>query len=132
MSAQPQQLQESELQESDIRWVVNDVGELGVKINGKSFFFYKGQSISYDDNPRHRDGTSILVREVGEREFGETIFPRSWQMLGPLPDRYNLNITHTPGPLVGPDAWLVEGPLPKSAVKPRHRWEPILTQDRDR
>lgn len=46
-------------------WVVNDLGELGVEIDGRYFFLYKGHSIEYT----REDGRRF--RPVGKREFGE-------------------------------------------------------------
>lgn len=45
-------------------WIVNDIGELGVRIGVKNFYLYKGESLQYvEDPPRWRP--------VGKREFGE-------------------------------------------------------------
>jgi hypothetical protein len=57
-----------------VEWVVNDNAELGVKIGDKFFWCYKGESLVYDDG-RHDDGTQMLWRHVGKREFGECIHP---------------------------------------------------------
>lgn len=56
------------------KWVVNDLAELGVEIQGKHFFLYKGGSIVYKDG-LHENGTPMHVRPVGKREFGETCKP---------------------------------------------------------
>lgn len=56
------------------QWIVNDMGELGVKIGDRCFFLYKGDNIEYKDG-KHDDGTPILYRTVGKREFGETCKP---------------------------------------------------------
>lgn len=52
-------------------WIVNDLGELGVKVGGRLFFLYKGSSLEYT-SPEHTnsDGPS-RYRPVGKREFGE-------------------------------------------------------------
>jgi hypothetical protein len=55
-------------------WIVNDLGELGVKIGDRFFFLYKGDSIEYE-NCTHDDGTQMMYRKVGKREFGETCKP---------------------------------------------------------
>lgn len=55
-------------------WIVNDMGELGVMVEGRAFFLYKGDNIVYEDG-KHDDGTPILYRMVGKREFGETCQP---------------------------------------------------------
>jgi hypothetical protein len=59
----------------DVMWVVNDMGELGVRVNGRYFFLYLGGSIEYFD-ALHDDGTPIMVRIVGQCEFGKTCQPR--------------------------------------------------------
>lgn len=73
------------MNKNDVLWIVNDIGELGVCVNGRYFFLYKGRSIEYganedEDNVRdgkivHDDGTPMLFRIVGKREFGETCQP---------------------------------------------------------
>jgi hypothetical protein len=45
-----------------VEWVVNDLGELGVKVGQQFFFLYKGRSYRGGDKWRY----------VGKREFGET------------------------------------------------------------
>jgi hypothetical protein len=59
--------------EEPIEWVVNSLGELGVCSNGRYYFLYKGRSIEYDGNCE--DADVIMVRPVGEREFGEVCKP---------------------------------------------------------
>lgn len=60
------------------KWVVNDIGELGVEIGGHFYFMYKGRPLEYDD-PRHDDdGSPMLYRPVYKREFGEVCRPRDW------------------------------------------------------
>jgi len=101
------------LAEEDVRWVVNDMGELGVEIHGQFFFCYKGRSISYADDPTHNDGTPILVREVGKREFGETVWPLAWHNAGTSQERYTVETVYTPGLSFGePD-------------DPRYQWTPL-------
>jgi hypothetical protein len=55
------------LLEEDVEWVVNSIGELGVKVNDQLFFMYKGRSLCYDGDP------TMYYRLVGKREFGETV-----------------------------------------------------------
>lgn len=57
----------------DIEWIVNDGGELGVKIGQRFAYCYKGRSIDYGGT--HDDGSPMLYRAVGKREFGETVHP---------------------------------------------------------
>lgn len=59
---------------NDIDWIVNDLGEMGVKIGDRFAFCYKGRTIEY--GPMHEDGkTPMKWRHVGKREFGETVRP---------------------------------------------------------
>lgn len=73
-------------------WIVNDNGELGVKIGDRFFFLYKGESLEYKDG-KHDDGTPVMWRIVGKREFGETVWPRSWIENGRREDRYTVALT---------------------------------------
>ncbi|UWJ04774.1 hypothetical protein CUB19_gp66 [Stenotrophomonas phage CUB19] len=63
-----------DIKANDVKWVVNDNGELGVRIGKKCFFLYKGKSFVYDDG-LHDDGTPMYVRPVFKREFGECAHP---------------------------------------------------------
>lgn len=53
----------------EVKWVVNDLGELGVRIDNSSYFMYKGESLVYSE--AHEDGTRMMQRSVQKREFGE-------------------------------------------------------------
>lgn len=89
------------LKADDVKWIVNDMGELGVEILGQCFFCYKGESLVYDP-PLRDDGTSIYVRRIGKREFGETVKPIRYSQDGwGNVDRYNQPIT-VPDPITGP------------------------------
>lgn len=69
------------LKQDDVQWVVNDIGELGVKIKDQFFFLYKGESYQGGDKWRH-----VFKREFGEcchpwnaielKEFGDILNPR--------------------------------------------------------
>ena len=59
---------ETSLCHGKVEWVVNDLAELGVRINGRCFFLYKGESLEYSGV--HDNGKSMMVRRVGKREFG--------------------------------------------------------------
>ena len=78
------------------RWIVNDIGELGVEVNGRCFFLYKGDNIEYE-NGLHDDGTPMMYRPVGKREFGETQWPDKWIQQGRCEDRYTVDLVFTPG-----------------------------------
>src|SRR6266542_1863760 len=80
----------------NVKWVVNDSGELGVEVGGRYFFLYKGGSLEYG-SATHDDGTPMMVRPVGKREFGETCWPQKWVMAGRREDRYTVNTSYTPG-----------------------------------
>jgi len=58
-------------------WIVNSLGELGVKVNGRCFFLYKGDNIEYSPDEDETE-PPILYRRVGKREFGETQCPARW------------------------------------------------------
>ena len=62
----------------DVQWIVNDIGELGVLVQGRAFFLYKGESLEYRD-PKHDEGEGErLYRLVYKREFGEVCRPRDY------------------------------------------------------
>lgn len=86
-------------------WVVNSLGELGVKVNGRYYFLYKGQSLEYTALEPHDDETPLMVRLVGKREFGETCQPRAllemaWRGV-PVPDHYRVEVKKSLGPEYG-------------------------------
>lgn len=56
-------------------WVVNNIGELGVKIKNRYFFFCDGNSFEYKAT-HYTDGCKIMVRRVAGSEFGEFILPK--------------------------------------------------------
>lgn len=105
----------SALQPEDVRWVVNSKGELGVEVHGQVLFCYKGRSLSYADDPENDDGSPILYREIGKREFGETVWPLSWHIAGRSEDHYAVETVYTPGLSFGePD-------------NPAYKWKPLPT-----
>jgi hypothetical protein len=67
------------LKNDDVEWVVNEMGELGVKIKDQFFFMYKGESYSGGTKWRH----------VFKREFGETCY--AWD-IKKLPDSFSYTI----------------------------------------
>lgn len=78
-------------------WIVNDLGELGVKVLGKCFFLYKGYSLVYHDNTHDSDGSPMLYRPIGKREFGETQWPQAWVTRGHREDRYMVDLVYVEG-----------------------------------
>jgi len=69
----------------DVKWVVNDLGELGVEVFGRVFFLYKGGSLEYEDglhSDEGNEGKPVLYRPVGKREFGECCHPAEWMLRG--------------------------------------------------
>ena len=85
-------------------WIVNNLGELGVKIGNRFFFLYKGDNIEYDD-------PDMKYRIVGKREFGETCHP----------DRYYSKGYSATGNYTEPLIYL--GNLPD--VKKACEWKPL-------
>jgi hypothetical protein len=82
---------------SEPAWIVNDLGELGVMVDGRAYFLYKGENIVYETG-RHDDGTPMLYRMVGKREFGEVCYPAAFYRPGfRIPDRYTQELVYTPG-----------------------------------
>lgn len=65
---------EAALRSERPEWIVNDGAELGVMVHGRAFFLYKGGSLEYRD-ATHDDGTPMMYRSVGKREFGECCHP---------------------------------------------------------
>jgi len=97
---------------NDVNWVVNDLGELGVQINGRCFFLYKGDSIEYGTGT-HDDGTDMLFRPVGKREFGETQWPMKWIERGRREERYTEPLVYIEGLSDGKPEDGAWRPLPK-------------------
>jgi len=62
----------SDIEAKDVEWVVNEIGELGVRIEKRCFFLYKGCSLEYDADDE------IKCRLVYKREFGEVCHPLDW------------------------------------------------------
>jgi hypothetical protein len=56
-------------------WIVNSLAELGVKIGGRFFFLYKGESIEYRRDEDDDAAKPLRWRPVAKREFGETCKP---------------------------------------------------------
>lgn len=77
-------------------WIVNDIGELGVMVDGIPYFLYKGDNIVYHDAV-HDDGSPMRYRIVGKREFGEVCHPLKWILAGRAESRYSEELVYTPG-----------------------------------
>jgi hypothetical protein len=64
------------LDEDNVEWVVNTLGELGVKIGKQLFFMYKARSLQYEKDYHIEDGNrEVQWRHLYKREFGETCQP---------------------------------------------------------
>ena len=99
------------MSKDSVKWVVNDLGELGVCVNGRYFFLYKGHNLEYGSDPDsrrdgvalHDDGTPMMVRMVGKREFGETCHPiihmkvENGVIYDRTPNPYREELVYTPG-----------------------------------
>lgn len=103
------------LGEDDVQWIVNDNGELGVRIGDLFVFLYKGKSMQYSEPTDPTDPTDPerMWRPVGKREFGETCHPmRWWNAAGDLNDAAH----------GGPDA--------DGVYRAGDGWEPLPRQHR--
>jgi len=112
---------------SEPEWVVNSLGELGVHVNGRYFFLYKGDNIEYDGT--HDDGSQMMVRPVGKREFGETCKPITHLKVqnGVIYDRtpypYRQELTYTPGLSFGQPGDADWRPLPPKPQVTSTGWD---------
>jgi len=57
-----------------VQWIVNNLGELGVKVGTEFFFMYKGEPFQYDKETLKL----IKYRQVEKREFGESCHVSGW------------------------------------------------------
>lgn len=88
----------------DVKWIVNDIGELGVEIHGRLFFLHKGESLEYGGKAFHdEDDKAMQYRRVGKREFGETVWPQDWIVAGRRKNRYTVDVV-LPHPIEGPQS----------------------------
>ena len=58
-------LRKDPINDDHVEWIVNEMSELGVKVNGRCFFLYKGTSYNGGE----------YYRTVFKREFGECCHP---------------------------------------------------------
>jgi hypothetical protein len=85
----------------DVEWIVNQNGELGVKIEDQFFFLYKGESLEYLEGDDDMLYAPVRKREFGEccispefEKYPERFMERSWKVLGPeTPERKMLRQT---------------------------------------
>ena len=99
-------------------WIVNDDGELGVKVGRRFYFLYKGDNLEYKDGvdgiAHHDDGTQMKYRPVGKREFGETVWPMRWMENGRREVRYTQELEFRAGLSFGKPGDCDWRPLPVS------------------
>jgi hypothetical protein len=76
------------LKDSDVLWITNDNGELGVRIGDQCFFLYKGESLVYGE-AAHDDGTPMMIRPVSKREFGECCHAMDMDALREVPHEFH-------------------------------------------
>lgn len=108
----------SKIQADDVEWIVNDNAELGVKIGDQFFFLYKGESLEYKDG-KHDDGTPIMWRPVGKREFGECCHPvKFWKPGVAMPKRYRDELEYIPGLSFGKPEDSDWRPMPQAQAEP--------------
>lgn len=94
-------------------WIVNNLGELGVKVGNRFFFLYKGDNIEYHDGDNDDpDDIDLKYRPVGKREFGEVCNPIHYFDKG-----YNMKDEYD-------EPLIVNGELSESE-KDYHRWKPL-------
>lgn len=93
--------QAAQAQTEEPQWIVNDLAELGVKVGNRFFFLYKGDNLEYEDGT-HDDGTPMLYRIVGKREFGEVCYPAAfYKEDATIPHRYTRELAFRPGLSLG-------------------------------
>ena len=96
------------------QWIVNNLGELGVRVGDRFFFLYKGDNIEYSADDALEEGDQRLYRMVGKREFGETCHPLKWIIQGRSEPRYTDELVYTPGLSFGKPEDGAWKPLPPS------------------
>lgn len=105
-------------------WVVNNLGELGVHVNDRYFFLYKGANLEYDmyvesGVVHNGDGTPMQVRPVGKVEFGEVVKPCTFFKV----NAHGQIVDETPKPYTSVTQEFIEG---LSEGKPEdYLWKPL-------
>lgn len=74
----PQPTTTVHLKETDIRWVINDNGKLGVRIGDTLFWFYRGETLRQDYHEEEAPMAPRFYRQIGKLEFGEGLRPQGW------------------------------------------------------
>jgi len=123
-------------------WIVNDLGELGVKANGRFFFLYKGDNLEYHTVSEvkngvvmHGDHDPMQYRIVGKREFGEVCHPVTQLRVvngyihDMTPRRYTQELVYTPGLSDGSpnDGLWRDLPAPRTTQPASQSWRDTLT-----
>lgn len=58
------------------KWIVNDDGEMGVRVWGVNFYYYKYDTPLIYNPHQHDDGRPMTWRYAWKREFGECVISR--------------------------------------------------------
>ena len=83
-------LENAKVRPDEIKWVVNNLGELGVEVRGTVVFLYKGGSMQYGGD------LDVRYRRIDKHEFGEVVYPESW-VKGCDPGGYRVNVVDAEG-----------------------------------
>ena len=75
------------LRPMDVQWIVNNDGDLGVKVGAQFFFLYKGESLVFHEG-NEDTARPMKWRPVEKREFGECARPVRLCGENPYPARY--------------------------------------------
>jgi hypothetical protein len=121
-------------------WVVNSLGELGVRVRGRHYFLYKGESLDYSTVSTIKDGVvqldsgePMMVRMVGKIEFGEVCKPvvhlrvENGHIYDRTPKPYTLELTYVPGLSFGTPEDAAWKPLPANRPSERPSEKPEIT-----
>lgn len=95
-------------------WIVNSLGELGVRVGSRFYFMYKGDSLEYTEEGASHLG--LKYRVVGKREFGEVCYPIKMVKAGQVPAVYTEELEIN-GVVDDPEYHWQELPLPGAETK---------------